>query len=231
MNSKDYIIINGVSSNTVHVWIDTPPMPPKARKKTQSISIPGREDVITTNGEYEDVEYKITAYVFERDYNPDQLYIWMENAKTITTSLSSDYYYKVKKVNGVTPSYSGHGKYRLDLSFTCSPFRYSLSNNKIEKTTKTFTINNTGTYFSEPVYEIQGSGEISVKVNDNENTITVYDVNGTIIIDCERLVAYNSDNDFLVTKGVFPFLSVGSNTVTVTGNVTKTGVYVNKRWL
>lgn len=227
----DYILINDVSSNTVNVWIDTPPMPPKAVKKTQSISIPGREDVITTNGEYEDIELPIIAYVFEKDYNPSALYEWMENAQTLKTSLSSDYYYKVKKVNGVTPSYSGHGKYRLDLSFICDPYRYSTANSKKESTAKSFTINNAGKAYSKPVYIVHGSGEITLKAIDDANKITVYNVTDKVTIDCERLIAYDSNNNPLITAGLFPFLNAGNNSITVTGNVSKTEYIVNARWL
>lgn len=227
----DFITIDGVSSETVNVWIDTPPMPPKAKKKTQTISIPGREDVVVSNGEYEDVEVKITAYVFERDYDPKNLYDFIEDAKALKTSISDNYYYRVKKVNGVTPNYIGHGKYRLDLSFLCSPYRYNTSNAKQTKTVKSFTIANSGTVYAQPVYTVYGSGEIKLKVNDDANTITVYNVNGQATIDCERLIAYGSDNKPLVTSGLFPFLSVGNNTVTITGSVTKTEYYMNSRWL
>lgn len=230
IKSKDYIVINGISSDTVHIYIDTPPIPPKAEKKTQTIVIPGREDVITTNGEYEDITITINGYVFDRDYDPGDVYRWLEVAKTLKTSLSADYYYKVKKVMGVNPNYLGNGKYRLELQFLCSPYKYSVENEKHEETSKTFTISNEGTIYSQPTYIVYGNGEIKIRAADDENTITVYNVNGKATIDCERLVAYDDNKNIMMTSGIFPFLNAGNNNIVITGDVSKVEYYTNSRW-
>lgn len=228
---KDYIRINGISSQNINVWIDTPPIPPKAEKKTQTVVIPGREDVITSNGEYEDIPINVTAWVFERNYDPADLYQFVENAKTLRTSLHYGFYYKVKKVMGIVPVYQGNGKYMLTLSFLCDPYKYSVDKTVHEETSKTFTITNDGTTYCKPIYTVYGSGTVKIKASDDANEITLYNVNGVATVDCERLIAYDSDKHLLTTSGIFPFLNVGDNEITIDGDVSKVEYMTNERWL
>lgn len=225
----DFIEINGISSETVNVWIDTPPMPPKAKLKTQNIVIPGREDVITSNGEYEDIPLSITAYVFERDYDPAALYEWMEKANAIKTSISNKYYYKVKKVHEVSPQYAGHGKYKLALNFTCDPYKYNSDNPVWTTGGDEINVRNNGTAVSRPLFVITGSGDIGIETNSDK--VTVKNVSNKAYIDCQRLVCYDDSNHILASSGRFPELKVGFNTINIYGNVTTTQFQINERWL
>lgn len=231
MVSRDKIYINNVSSDTVGIYIDTPFLPPKAQRKTQSIVIPGRgEEVIVSDDDYEDVQVDISTYVFSDTFDMNPVYAWMRDARTLRTSKHSGWYYKVKNVLGVIPSYQGHGKSAITLSFVCSPYRYKIAN-QITKTEKSFTLNNSGNYYCKPVFKIFGTGDIKLTINNDENNIYVFGVNGHCIIDAEKQLVYTESGDILKTGGKTPYMVVGNNSVTITGNATRSEITLNERYL
>lgn len=229
--SKDKIWINDVSSDTVQLYVDTPPLPPKAEKITQDVTIPGRdESLVFTENMYSDIQIDLSTYIFDNDTDMSFIYKWLDGAETLRTTQSDFYYYKIKKVLGVIPNYLGHGKTNIILSFLCSPFKYKVDNT-IQSAAKSFTVTNSGGYYCRPVYKITGSGTITLAVNNDSNKITVYDVSGECVIDSERMLVYDSSGNLLRTSGKIPFCVIGENRVEITGNVTKSEITMNERWM
>lgn len=232
MVSKDKIWVNDVSSDTVNLYVDTTPFPNKAEEVTHDIIIPGRDEkIIVSDNYYEDIQIDISAYTFDNTFDMLKVYKWLENAKTLRTSESYLFYwYKVKKVLGIIPNYLGHGKHNIIISFVCSPFKYK-DTNIITKTSKTFSILNTGGYYCRPIYKLTGSGDITLTVNNDENRIKVFGVQGSCTIDAERMLVYDNSGNLLKTQGKIPFAVVGSNDVVITGNVSKSEITLNERWI
>ena len=228
----DYIIINGVSSDTVGLYIDTPPMPPMQAQNFQTVSIPNRPEELTLRQiTRQDIQVNITAYLFRDDdsSNPADIYAYLDGAKTLQTSKNEDFEYRVTRFLGVTPSYQGHGKQLLTLSFMCAPYRYAVENDVIEISGQSTIITVGGSVFCQPVYKLYGSGNLELTVNeDTANKLTIADTDGYVIADGEKLICYK-DGTFIRFGGKIPFLGVGDNLIET--NATKIEIVKNERWL
>lgn len=231
ITSKDYIIVNGKSSHEVGLYIDTPPMPTMSTQTYQTLNIPGRTEALTLKDKArEDITVVINAYLFDDEaFNPNDLYAFLSDAKTLSTSKSADYYYKVRRLENIIPSYSGKGKQFLEITFVVSPLRYATDNEPVSSPENMFTVKNDGTYFSQPIYKLYGNGTITLMVNEDEdNQLVIENAKDYVIVDSERMICHK-DGVVMRSKGQLPFFSVGLNMVET--NATRTEITVNKRWL
>lgn len=231
ITGRDYIIVNGVSSDTVGLYIDTPPMPVFQARNFQDVVIPNRGVMTLQNDDRADIQVDITAYLFTDDdsANPQLIYQFLDGAETLSTSKSDDFYYKVKRVLSVLPAYQGHGKQAMTISFVCDPYRYSTSNDVVEINNSTAIINNSGTVYSQPVWKLYGTGTLTLTVNeDDDNTLVIPDVDGYVIADGEKLICHK-DGTFMRCSGLIPFLATGDNYIQT--NATKIELTKNERWL
>lgn len=251
--SPDYIIINGEndveggennkgrSSNEVGLYIDTLPMPPMAERTFQSYETKRMGEVTTyATDYYNDITLNLTGYVFNGGAEPQEIYEFLNSAKTIRTSSSSTYYYRVKQLKGIIPAHGVAGKYRLDIQYICSPFRYALDNKAIT-VNGTDTIINNGSIFCRPVWELtMNATEARIKIGNDESNgfaitrnATMGDQSKTIVIDTEKMIVYDKktlDNLLPLTTGELPILNVGYNSVTITGAENAT-IVKNERWI
>ena len=109
------------------------------------------------------------------------------------------------------------------------PFSYDIFSQSLIKTAP-FKIFNIGTFDSEPIITVFGSGNITLKVNGQNVYLT--GITDRITLDSEMQNAYRgtaSMNSRM--SGEFPVLSVGQNDITWSGNVTKLEIQPNWRWV
>lgn len=143
-----------------------------------------------------------------------------------------DIYYLVKSVtmgdiNNEIAEYGSFG-----LSFVIDPFDYKWDVKRAQGV-KNLTVQNEGSYMALPVITLTGTGEVVLKTN-GECPITISHLNGSVVIDGEKLDYYNPANPSLHTIKVyarnFPELPPGSNTIIATGNVTSLKVEFKERY-
>lgn len=238
VTSTDYFKINGISSHNYGLYVDTPPMAAMSERSTSVIDIADREETLYINRDnYADMPVSIKTYTFEKDFDIQRVYSWLKFAETLSFG-DENAYYRVKALKGITPNYQGHGKNIITITFICSPFKYYLNDDKITKTTASFSISNTGNYWCRPKYKIFGSGDITItaKSGNDAQAITISNVSDHCILDCERLISYKETTSSGVTtrtavhtSGVFPLLKVGTTNFTVTGTVSKIEINRNMR--
>lgn len=219
ISSKDFIYINGVSSDTVGLYIDMPPVPPIAIRRGKSYNVGSEADAFTIESGYDDITVKVKAFVFfAEDFDNSEINNYFQNVKTLQTSRNTKFYYKVRKVSSVSASVSIDGKkIKYEISFLCDPFKYYVENPEI-KLKNGDIVENNGKLFSRPVFKINTSGEFTVDVNGTQITINnPSDLQPIdIVIDCEKMIVYTG-NEMLKTSGKFPLLAVGNNKITWSG--------------
>ncbi|MGL4253159.1 MAG: hypothetical protein ACRCR2_03750 [Fusobacteriaceae bacterium] len=121
----------------------------------------------------------------------------------------------------------------FEIYFNCKPYRkLTEGENIITLTTPTILSNDFEA--SEPLIHLYGSGDITLKIADQE--VILKGITNDIIIDSEELDAFRIDN---VTKKMvnengkmyseFPYLRPGDNNISWTGNVTK--LEITPRWV
>lgn len=216
VRTRDNFWINGISALSVGLATEMPDPVPMAKQR-YTIWSSGDTDHSTPDDSFEDVEYTIIARRFKTPDNflNTDIYSFLADARRLRLSRNAGRYYKIKRVISVIPAAAYHGNeitYRI--TFALSPFAYFVDNPEITIDNEHRQIENPGTRYSRPVY----------KVNHSTTAVTNLSVNGQVLqinpaasnpiwIDCERMIAYDSNgvNQTQYTTGVFPFLSSGAN--------------------
>lgn len=121
--------------------------------------------------------------------------------------------------------------WELVIKLDMHPFRYPKSVEPVVLTSPG-TIDNIGTVYSEPIIDIEGSGDVSLTIGQKTMHLTV---NTKATIDCRhgKQNIYNATGvvqNTLRKRGGFFEIPVGRNGVTFTGNVRKVTIKPNWRY-
>lgn len=218
--SPDYFYVNGVSSEEVGLYVDTPPVPPMAVQRVTKWSTGIDMDYSSPDDVWENITLTINAYVFfPESFDLGDVYAFLADARTLQLSRFSGRYLKVVQVSGITPQQQHDGnRIKLQIKFICRPFKYHILNEEYTlDSNEHILLENPGTRYSRPLYKINHSlgGETTLKVNNGEGLVISSDAANPIYIDCEKMLAYseNGHNETKYTSGQFPFLAPGVNTL------------------
>lgn len=226
--STDYFSLDGVSSATVGLYVDTPPVLPMATQRYTTWETGVDMDFTSADDVFEDIEINFSAYAFFHHTNFDfgAVYGFLAGKSALQFTRFPNKFLKIRQINGVTPSSSDDGrKVYFDISFICAPWKYHVSNSAVTPTSGTVT--NPGTRYSRPVYKIAHSGACALTVNADTLQIDATAAS-PIFIDSERMIAYDEsgNNQTIHTTGQYPFLVPGVNSVSTTG----TSVELTGNW-
>ena len=234
----DYIIINGKKSTTLNGLIITslPPITkPKIRASFEEIDgVDG--DIINKLG------YGAYDKTFEiglsYDYNVDDIIEYFDSQGTIIFSNEPDKYYNFTTLNQIDFEKLLRFK-KAKITIHVQPFKYS----NVEST-KTFNftsfnqslnVRNNGNIYSKPIITISGSGTIYLSLN-NTDVITILDLDGSIVLDTQSQNAYEPETKDFLNRSIIGdlknlYLSIGLNTISWTGNITKVEIDYCSRWI
>ncbi len=199
-------------------------------------SIPGRSgDLLIDNGRYSNITipYELTLLTPERDFAELTHLIkgWL---------LSEPGYYKLW--DSYDQLYYRLGSYsdevdieqelrdlgKLSISFKCKPFKYSFEGQKAITITEESSLYNAEFYHSLPYIKINGSGDITLSINND--SFYFEDVDDYIEIDSEIMNAFKGierQNTKMKTPN-FPTLAPGNNAISWVGSVTS--IEIVPRW-
>ena len=86
MRSQDWFKINGISSYTVKIYVDTPSVPPMAQQRFSTYQVGADEDVTYPDDIFDDIIYSLTFYTFRNDFDNTDIYSFLSNAQTLEIS-------------------------------------------------------------------------------------------------------------------------------------------------
>lgn len=120
---------------------------------------------------------------------------------------------------------------RTVINFKIKPYKMSTASS-LQAVTKGGTLVNPQKRAAKPYIKVTGTGNITLTKN-GVNWLILYNVDGSIEIDSEAMVAYDVNGLQNVKMNsnlspMFPLLESGSNKIDWTGTVTK--VEINPRW-
>ena len=147
----NYVIINGVNSNTINgLGINELPPITKPQMRTMQEEIDGRDGDITTNLGYSAYDKTITIGLFGTGYDINDIVAFFNGEGTIVFSNEADKYYNFKILNQI--DYVALQKFKsASITFHCQPFKYPLTETPleieysyIEDEGESLTLNNTG---------------------------------------------------------------------------------------
>ena len=236
---RNYIILNGVNSNTLTgLLISKLPPITKPKQRTQIEEIDGRDgDIVTTLG-YGAYDKTIDIGLYG-DFDIEDIMTYFNSSGTVTFSNEEDKYYNYQVVDQI--DFDRLIRFRTaKVKMHVQPFKYSTVEGvrtfNITNQTQ-ITINNSGNYVSKPVISITGSGTINLSVNGYEVLVIELGEDATTItIDTANMEAYNQNTSELMNRSVTGdydnlYLNAGSNTISWTGTITQIQITNYSRWL
>lgn len=218
VNSKDFFKINGVSSETVGIFVDTPSVPSMAKQRVTAYRIGTDEDLYTSDDSYEALKYKLIFYTFDREtFDNTDIYTFLADARTLEISRFPNYYFRVRQVSEVTTERQYDGKFvKYTATFTLAPFKYKTDNEWLTINSGDIVVNS-GTRYCNPLLELTGAGETDFIFNGVVFRLLFPDNGQTVVADSERKIVYDRDTKALLynySAGKFPLLPVGATQVT-----------------
>lgn len=233
---KNYLILNGVSSETISGLIiqSLPPISkPKIRAQVEEID--GRDgDIVTTLG-YGAYDKEVSIGL-SFDYDVDEVIKFFNSSGTVTFSNEEDKYYNYQILEQIDFEKLLRFK-QAKVKFHIQPFKYSYYDNL-----KTFNIssntpiriNNMGNIYSRPILTITGTGNIAIYLNGSQMFQIALGDLGSITIDTNNMEAYKGSvlMNRIVAGNYDNFkMLVGNNTITWSGNITKIQIENFSRWI
>lgn len=233
---RNYIILNGVSSQTIAgLLIQNLPPISKPRQRVGIEEIDGRDGDIVTYlgyGAY-DKEFKIGLY---GSFDIDEIIEYFNSQGTVTFSNEEDKYYNYQIIEQI--DFDKLIRYReATVKMHVQPFKYSAEDNQkvfsIDSNTS-ISIRNVGNIYSRPVITITGSGSIDLYLNG----IQLFTINmenyTSITIDTNNMNAYSGS--ILLNRNVTGSydnfkLNVGNNTISWSGSITQIEIDNYSRWI
>lgn len=236
---RDYIILNGVNSNTITgLLISKLPPITKPKQRTTVEEIDGRDGDIVTKLGYSayDKEIQIGLY---GDFDIDDVMTFFNGEGTVTFSNEEDKYYNYQILDQI--DYEKLIRFKTaKVKMHVQPFKYSSVEGIRTFTITTedeITINNSGNYVSKPTITLTGSGTINLSANGYEVLVINLDANGsTITIDTANMEAYNQSTGELMNRDVTGnydnlYLKAGKNNISWTGTITQIQIQNYSRWI
>ena len=228
-NRQGLIVYGGEASDDYGIVVSEAPVFDRPVRKTEVFNVPGRNgSILFQQNAFEDVTRTYKVWVSEGNDN------LVDKVNAISAWLFSKTGYQ-RLEDSFEPDvfrlayYSGGNEFsnqllmaaEADLSFTCRPERFYKDGENEITVSNGDKMFNTTRFASKPLIHIEGTGTVTVSIAGT--TITAKDLVDYINIDCDRMDAYRlpSENRNDKISGTFPTIVSGSNTIAITGSVTK----------
>ena len=220
---------NTVSSD-IGIMINRVVVPPSSVEEYEMIKIPGRPEPLRSNLKTRPpIQIEVEATIVE-DNVLRQIYSTFQGTGKLIRSTEPDKYYNAS-AQVITPENIARYMHKITLGFECMPFAYAVSNDPVELeiSGSAATIDVGGGYYCQPIYQITGSGNITLSVN-SASLFTLYNVDGYVTVDTATMMCHKNGVN-VVSSGKLPFMSPGTNMLSWSSNVTAVEVIKNERWL
>ena len=241
MIKQGYFILDGVYSKDLNLLIQrTPLLETPARRVELKNAFGVHGGVPYDERAYDNTEMQLLMFIDGDDRNADR-----ERADSLlrNTGVFKEFipywepnkiYYVMNMQKTQYESFSWYGeKQALQTTFTVKPYKYLRDVNDIVFTTSGSAVNPFLDDVSQPLITIEGTGDVTLKVNGVNYLIQ--NVTGSVTVDSERYSTYRRlSSGFIENQNSkyrqknYPIFTPGSNSISVSGNVTK--VTVKPRW-
>ena len=216
---KDYVLVDGGEIQVA-----------KKRVSEESKIYGANGTYVVHDGAYESQErvLKFSAVNFAKVVELSNLFNDFDNEIEFDYLKLSRYY---ADLVDITYSKNGKSRWIVNVKLRFNPFRYTAENTETKLTTRG-TINNIGNVFSEPIIEIEGSGEVSLTIGVQSMFLNL---DSKAFIDCRhrKQNVYDKNNvvkNSIRKKGGFFEIPPGLQGVATNGNVTSIKIKGNWRW-
>lgn len=239
---RHYISFGGVSTADYKCYVDGSGSFGAPEREYEKVSVPGRNgDLTLDGGNFKDVSAKY-AMLFEDIAEFEE---FKNKIKALTGPQRLEdshhpYEYRIATLSeAIEPSVGGYlnAYCSLELELTLYPQRFLIEGESPVTVTSSGLLTNPTEFDSKPLIRVTKSGIVTI--NDRSFQITYVDIpldSGSVYIDCELQDAYYISNGarvtanpgLQVTNDLFPVLNPGSNTIALSGGLSR--CYITPRW-
>lgn len=225
------ITFKNVVSSDIGIMINRVVVPPSSVEDYQMISIPGRQEPLRSDLKTRQPIMITAEATIVEDNMLRQIYSTFQGVGQLIISTEPDKYYNAS-AQVITPDNIVRYMNKITLGFECQPFAYAVNNDPVVLEVEGFnaaSIEIGGSYYCQPIYQITGSGDITLSVN-GASPLTLYNVDGSVTVDTALMMCHKN-GVHVTSSGKLPFMSPGMNYLSWSSNVTKMEVTKNERWL
>lgn len=224
------ITFKNVVSSDIGIMINRVVVPPSSVEDYQMISIPGRQEPLRSDLKTRQPIMITAEATIVEDNMLRQIYSTFQGVGQLIISTEPDKYYNAS-AQVITPENIARYMHKITLGFECMPFAYAVSNDPVELeiSGSAASIEIGGSYYCQPIYQITGSGDITLSVN-SASLFTLYNVDGYVTVDTALMMCHKNGLH-VKSSGKLPFLSPGTNMLFWSSNATAVEVIKNERWL
>ena len=216
---------NGVSFNSKGIIIEETPIIPKPKRSYTQYTIPGKNGFLAIdNKTYDAIPFTLKCHY--RNANREDITSWLDGYGTLQIDSEKEYR---GFISNTIP-------FEKVVRFRKFPVQFMLQPIGRAVTPTTVSMTATGTFESDtytnafPIITITGTGNITIGLNGIQ--FTIYDANGTYILDSEaKVITKNGINASGSMSGDFPKVINGNNALTVTGTVSDLTIQYKKSFL
>ena len=230
------VIFNGISSQDLHIQVQTEPDYDFPEKDYEVTHVPGRNgDIVIDQGSWQNVsrKYNLAMDAGKISYTEvaSKLVQWLHSASgyaRLEDSYEPDFYRMAmyKDSGSITNIYNKAGQ--IEVEFTCKPQRYFKSGEVADIFTASTEYRNPTDFPAKPLIKIHGSGPGTVGIG--KYTVTINDIIDGMIVDSEQQDTYkdqmNCNSKVHILE--YPKLVAGNNAITLSGGVTS--IEIIPRW-
>lgn len=227
--------IDGISSDTLGVWVDTLSVPPMPKQRYVSWSTRADTNGFYADDTYEDITYSIDFYKFFPTALDDQyIHNYFKNPEKLILSSKPTMFYRITDFSLDPPDNLDDKRYHYRANFRLSPFSYSVDDT-LTQIQNGDAIAYIGTRYGKPLIVIKGNSLSDVRITINSTAIEIKDVSmGEILyIDSEQKLVRDNSGQMIYNRvsGKYPYLDAGSNQISWTGDLEYLKIIKNERWL
>ena len=230
------VVFNGISSQDLHIQVQTEPSYDFPEKDYDVTHVPGRNgDIVIDQGSWQNVsrKYNLAMDAGKISYTEvaSKLVQWLHSASgyaRLEDSYEPDFYRMAmyKDSGSISNIFNKAGQ--IDVEFTCKPQRYFKSGEAADIFVASSEYRNPTDFPAKPLIKIHGSG--SGVVGIGTYTVTINDIIDGMIVDSEQQDTYkdqmNCNSKVSITE--YPKLASGNNAISISGGVTS--IEIIPRW-
>ena len=230
------VVFNGISSQDLHIQVQTEPSYDFPEKDYEVTHVPGRNgDIVIDQGSWQNVsrKYNLAMDAGKISYTEvaSKLVQWLHSASgyaRLEDSYEPDFYRMAmyKDSGSISNIFNKAGQ--IEVEFTCKPQRYFKSGEAADIFVASSEYRNPTDFPAKPLVKIHGSG--SGVVGIGTYTVTINDIIDGMIVDSEQQDTYkgqmNCNSKVSITE--YPKLISGNNVISISGGVTS--IEIIPRW-
>lgn len=224
---KKTLVWNGIKAENMGVKIiSLPPIQLSTERITEE-EVAGRDGSLTDfDGYSPDTKPVLCDF---RGANTQRLLSLLKGKGEVIFGNMPDRYYKAR-INNTVPldQVIQNELYNFPIQFRCQPFGYLIDGKDVITLTTGTTLNHSkATHISLPLLTVYGTGACSVTINGR--TFNITEIGGSITIDSDIQQVLSGKGIYMTGK--FPYLDIGENQITWSGNINHVDFRPNWRCL